>query len=269
MEVSGQLNKKDVTKNHRLGDPSEREKRSITLRVIKDHRTRKSLPRQSRGVTRPASLLLFLCLCFSGSVIRATTEPRPHVPPPRTSWPTSSIKNAVVMVTNKGVITIRLFPSKAPKTVANFLRYVKAGFYRGTIFHRVVKSFVIQGGGYDKAMNKKQTKAPIANEAANGLKNKRGTVAMARTMNPNSATSQFFINLKDNAYLNAKPGRAGSGYCVFGKVISGMDVVDRIGKVSVGKKGSHRHVPNKPVAITRVRAPVGGEKSLKKKKTAK
>ena len=177
------------------------------------------------------------------------------------------MKNVVVLETNKGDITIKLFPSKARKTVANFLRYVKAGFYRGTIFHRVVKNFVIQGGGYDKAMNKKKTHAPIGNEASNGLKNKRGTVAMARTMNPNSATSQFFINLKDNAYLNAKPGRTGSGYCVFGKVIAGMDVVDRIGKASVGRRGSHRHVPTKSVVIKRVYAPVRAKTVTKKKKT--
>jgi cyclophilin family peptidyl-prolyl cis-trans isomerase len=159
---------------------------------------------------------------------------------PTFSWSKSkSKKNPVVeLTTTSGKINIELFPAKAPKTVANFLAYVKAGHYTGTVFHRVINNFMIQGGGFDTKLKKKETRAPIKNEAHNGLKNKLGTVAMARTPNPHSAAAQFFINVKDNDFLNhtGKTVR-GWGYCVFGKVIKGMDVVNKIKTVKTGAKG--------------------------------
>jgi cyclophilin family peptidyl-prolyl cis-trans isomerase len=138
----------------------------------------------------------------------------------------------VEMKTSLGTITIELYPDKAPVTVENFLKYVKDGHYDGTIFHRVVPGFVVQGGGYDKSAKEKPTRAPIKNEASNGLKNSRGTLSMARTSDPNSATSQFFINLKDNAALDFRnPSPQGIGYAVFAKVTQGMEVVDAMVKV--------------------------------------
>ena len=152
----------------------------------------------------------------------------------------------VELKTNRGVVVIELYPDKAPKTVANFLQYVKDGHYDGTIFHRVIDSFMIQGGGFDKDMKQKATRAPIQNEAANGLKNDYGTIAMARTPDPHSATAQFFINVKDNTFLNYRDATPqGYGYTVFGKVIAGMDVVDKIAKVPTGS----RDVPREPVVI--------------------
>ena len=154
----------------------------------------------------------------------------------------------VSLKTNMGVIVLELDREKAPKTVDNFLAYVKSGFYKGTIFHRVIDGFMIQGGGFDKNMKEKPTRAPIKNEAENGLKNERYTIAMARTSDPHSATSQFFINVNDNEALNY-PGRDGWGYAVFGKVVEGMDVVDQI-KLAEGKEvGIHRNVPVKPIII--------------------
>lgn len=129
--------------------------------------------------------------------------------------------------TSMGTLVIELYPDKAPVTVDNFLRYVKDGFYGGTVFHRAVPGFVVQGGGFDKDGQQKPTRPPIKNESANGLKNLRGTLSMARTTDPNSATSQFFINLADNAFLDY-PGQDGWGYCVFGKVVEGMEVVDKM-----------------------------------------
>ena len=140
--------------------------------------------------------------------------------------------------TNKGAITIELYPDKAPATVENFLRYVKAGFYDGTIFHRVIPGFMIQGGGHLQTYERKQVEKPVRNEADNGLKNTTGTVAMARTGDPHSATSQFFINLADNAFLDFRsPTTRGYGYTVFGKVITGMDVVNKIATVPTGSGG--------------------------------
>jgi peptidyl-prolyl cis-trans isomerase B (cyclophilin B) len=158
----------------------------------------------------------------------------------------------VQLVTNHGTIVLELYPQKAPKTVDNFLNYVKSGFYDGTVFHRVIKGFMIQGGGFTTEMQEKSTQAPIANEADNGLKNKRGTIAMARTPAPNSATSQFFINTANNRQLNhtGKTSR-GWGYCVFGRVTSGMSVVDSIEAVPTAPKGRHRNVPQKQVVITK------------------
>lgn len=151
--------------------------------------------------------------------------------------------------TSMGEIVIELDAGRAPKSVANFLGYVKAGHYDGTIFHRVIPDFMIQGGGMNADMQEKPTRAPIPLESKNGLTNVRGSVAMARTSSPDSATAQFFINIKDNAFLDAANARDGNGYAVFGKVVSGMDVVDRIWAVPTATKGPHQNVPVTPVVI--------------------
>jgi cyclophilin family peptidyl-prolyl cis-trans isomerase len=144
----------------------------------------------------------------------------------------------VNMETSQGDIVLELYPDKAPKTVANFLQYVEDGFYSNTIFHRVIDNFMIQGGGFDNNYMRKQTRAPILNEADNGLKNELGTIAMARTMDPHSATAQFFINVKDNDFLNhSNKTPRGWGYAVFGKVIKGMQTVDKIRQIPTGKGG--------------------------------
>lgn len=153
----------------------------------------------------------------------------------------------VVMETSKGKIVIELNEKKAPITVKNFLSYVDSGFYNGLIFHRVIPNFMIQGGGFSQEMRIMQAQKPITNEASNGLTNDRGTIAMARTMDPNSATSQFFINSKDNAFLNYAKGNP--GYAVFGKVIEGMDVVDAISGVVTSNKGRFQNVPVTNVVI--------------------
>lgn len=159
----------------------------------------------------------------------------------------------VLMETAEGDILIELYEDKAPKTVENFLRYVDEKFYEGTIFHRVINNFMIQGGGFDLSMKQKATNDPIENEADNGLKNEIGTLAMARTMDPHSASSQFFINVKDNSFLNhSAPTTEGWGYCVFGKVIDGMDVVDKIKKVRTGNYGPMGDVPTEPISIISV-----------------
>ncbi len=155
----------------------------------------------------------------------------------------------VRLSTTLGDIVVQLDPAKAPKTVDNFLAYVKDKHYDGTVFHRVIDGFMIQGGGFTADMQQKPTKTPIPLEASNGLKNDKYTIAMARTGNPNSATSQFFINVKDNAMLNA-PNPDGYGYAVFGKVVSGTEVVDKIKAVATGNKGPHQNVPTTPVTIT-------------------
>ena len=156
----------------------------------------------------------------------------------------------IKLTTNHGAITLDLDAEKAPKTVANFLAYVESGHYDGTIFHRVIDGFMIQGGGMGVGMKEKATNAPIENEAGNGLKNDRGTIAMARTNDPHSATAQFFINVKDNDFLNFRaPSGSGWGYCVFGKVVEGMDVVDKIKGVKTGNKGFHQDVPVEDVVI--------------------
>jgi len=156
----------------------------------------------------------------------------------------------VKLHTNFGTIVLELDAAKAPETVKNFLAYVEAGHYDNTIFHRVIDGFMIQGGGFEPGMSQKPTNAPIQNEAANGLKNDRYTIAMARTGDPHSATAQFFINVKDNAFLNhTAPSGQGWGYCVFGKVVEGMDVVDKIRGVKTGAKGFHQDVPVEDVII--------------------
>lgn len=160
----------------------------------------------------------------------------------------------VVMKTSEGVIRIELWPDKAPVTVSNFLQYVDEGYFDGTIFHRVIDDFMIQGGGFTPDMKPKQPRAPIKNEATAELKNNRGTIAMARTNVVDSATAQFFINVKDNDFLNHRDqSPTGFGYAVFGKVTEGMDVVDRIKKVETTTVGPHRDVPRKPVVIESVR----------------
>ena len=159
---------------------------------------------------------------------------------------------AVKLTTNHGDIVLELDAEKAPETVKNFLAYVEAGHYDNTIFHRVIDGFMIQGGGFEPGMNQKPTGEQIKNEADNGLKNEAGTIAMARTQDPHSATAQFFINVADNDFLNHRsPDLQGWGYCVFGKVSEGMDVVDAIRKVKTGSSGFHQDVPKEDVVIER------------------
>jgi peptidyl-prolyl cis-trans isomerase B (cyclophilin B) len=158
----------------------------------------------------------------------------------------------VVLHTNHGDITLELDQARAPKTVANFLDYVRSGHFDNTLFHRVIDGFMIQGGGFGPDFKQKPTRAPVQNEAANGLKNARYTVAMARTNDPHSATAQFFINVADNDFLNHKsPDAKGWGYCVFGRVAGGSDVVDRIKAVATGDRGMHQNVPRDDVVIER------------------
>ncbi len=169
----------------------------------------------------------------------------------------------VEMVTSKGVIKLELDAEKAPITVANFLEYVKSGHFEGTIFHRVIPGFVIQGGGLQSGMREKPTNAPIENEADNGLKNLTGTICMARTNDPHSATSQFFINLKDNSFLDHTGKNAqGWGYAVFGKVTEGMDVVEAIAAVRTGNAGYHQDVPVEDIVIEKMSLSEGEESRM-------
>ncbi len=159
----------------------------------------------------------------------------------------------VVLETNFGAIKLELNAEKAPKTVENFLNYAKSGFYDGTIFHRVIDGFMIQGGGFTPDMDQKTTQDPVENEAANGLSNKIGSIAMARTPDPHSATSQFFINVGNNTFLDfTSETSQGFGYCVFGEVVEGMDVVEKIKNVATGSSGFHQDVPLEPVVIEKV-----------------
>ncbi|MBI6295331.1 peptidylprolyl isomerase B [Proteus mirabilis] len=159
----------------------------------------------------------------------------------------------VTFHTNYGDIVIKTFADKAPATVENFLDYCKEGFYDNTIFHRVINGFMIQDGGFEPGMKQKETKAPVRNEANNGLANNRGTLAMARTNDPHSATAQFFINVADNDFLNFRAENAnGWGYCVFAEVVEGMDVVDKIKAVSTGRSGFHQDVPREDIIINSV-----------------
>lgn len=190
-----------------------------------------------RRVLTWASLCACLCVLISGVPSQAADQ---NV-------------SQIVIQTNMGNIEFELHAEKAPNTVKNFLQYVNSNFYDGTIFHRVIKGFMIQGGGFTKDMEQKKTLAPIAIESGNGLKNVRGTVAMARTSDPNSATSQFFINVQDNAFLNySAPTVQGYGYTVFGKVVSGMDVVDKIESVKTSSMGGMGDVPVIPVIIEKI-----------------
>jgi peptidyl-prolyl cis-trans isomerase A (cyclophilin A) len=188
------------------------------------------------------SSALFLLCTFFLSLFNLALGADEKMKQPQTS--------IVEMKTSEGKIRIELWEDKAPLTVKNFLSYVEAGFYNGTIFHRVMDNFMIQGGGFTADMTQKKPNAPVKNEAANGQKNDRGTIAMARTNVIDSATSQFFINVKDNDFLNHKDNSpAGFGYAVFGKVIEGMEVVDKIKKVPTANAGQHQNVPVKPVVI--------------------
>jgi cyclophilin family peptidyl-prolyl cis-trans isomerase len=165
--------------------------------------------------------------------------------------PAGAAKPRVKLETTKGTIVIELDQAKAPITVANFLEYVKSGFYDGTVFHRVIPNFMIQGGGFTPNMEQKPPREAIVNESTNGLVNKRGTVAMARTPDPNSATAQFFINVKDNGFLDKANAQDGVGYCVFAKVVEGMSVVDAIAQVQTATVGPNQNVPMKAVVITK------------------
>jgi len=186
------------------------------------------------------SALLALLLCLVIQPSHSSTQ----------ASPTKGKQTMVKLHTNLGTITLQLDAEKAPITVKNFLEYVNSGFYSNTVFHRVIDNFMIQGGGFEAGMKQKATNAPIKNEAANGLRNDKYTIAMARTNDPHSATAQFFINTKNNAFLD-NPGQDGWGYCVFGKVVEGMDVVDKIGKVKTGFRAGHQDVPEQDVIITK------------------
>ena len=164
-----------------------------------------------------------------------------------------ALSNNVVMETSMGAIKIELFPDKAPVTVANFLAYVDEKFYDGLVFHRVIPGFMVQGGGFEPGMKQKKTKAAIKNESSNGILNKRGTLAMARTSAPDSATAQFFINVADNTFLDRAKAQDRVGYCVFAKVVEGMDVVEKILGVKTGSKGGHDDVPVQDVTIHTLR----------------
>lgn len=196
------------------------------------------------SVTTIVGVVSLLCLAGVGTALAADAPAKP-----------AAGKNPqVVIKTTLGDITVELFPDKAPITVKNFLDYVEAKQYDGTIFHRVIPAFMIQGGGMTQDMQQKPTKAPIKNEAGNGLKNAPGTVAMARTSAPDSATAQFFINTKDNVFLDHRDDTpAGFGYAVFGKVVSGTDVVKKIEGVSTTTKAPHQNVPVTPVVIESIR----------------
>ena len=193
----------------------------------------------------PAILLFAAALLGSDSpAVQPATAPAPA------PAPTKSANPRVELDTTLGKIVLELDPEKAPKTVENFLGYVKSGFYDGTIFHRVIPGFMIQGGGFTADMKQKTTQPPIPNEADNGLKNKRGTLSMARTNDPMSATSQFFINVNDNRSLDHTGKSAGGwGYAVFAKVVEGMDVADKIVSVPRGNRGPYGDVPNTTVEI--------------------
>lgn len=184
------------------------------------------------------NILVFLML-FSFSTLSFATENK-----------MSDTQTKVKLTTSLGAVVIQLDPVKAPVSAANFETYVKQGFYDGTIFHRVIPGFMAQGGGFDTSFSQKTTNAPIKNEADNGLKNKRGSIAMARTNDPNSATAQFFINYKDNSFLDhTSPTPSGWGYAVFGEVVEGMDVVDAMAKQPTGNRGGHQDVPKTDIVI--------------------
>ncbi len=165
----------------------------------------------------------------------------------------AEMNTKISIETSMGVIKIELYNDKAPITSQNFIDYIKSGYFSGTIFHRVIKNFMIQGGGFTEEMQQKETQPPINNEADNGVGNKRGTIAMARTTDPHSATAQFFINLKDNDFLNFnKKTIEGWGYCVFGIVYEGLEVIDKIAEVKTGSNGPHQDVPETPVIIDNI-----------------
>ena len=193
------------------------------------------------------SFLLISFGTFASAESQLTSDSATAAKPDTASEPVH-----IIIFTSKGDITLELYPDKAPKTVENFLAYIDEGFYEGTVFHRVINGFMIQGGGFDGDFKRKKTRSPVENEADNGLKNLRGTIAMARTAEPHSATAQFFINHKNNTALDY-PSRDGWGYCVFGKVTAGMDVVDEIAKMPTGSnKFIRRDVPKETIEIKKV-----------------
>lgn len=198
-----------------------------------------------------APLFILGCASSTNSTTAIAAKTQPHLTSKVNHQETTMSNMPVVeLETSMGNITIELNEEKAPKTVENFLNYVNSGQYKGTIFHRVIDGFMIQGGGMDAQMNEKKTNAPIKNEADNGLKNDKGSIAMARTQDPDSATSQFFINVKDNDFLNHTGKNAqGWGYTVFGKVTSGMDVIEKMRSVPTGRSGMHADVPTTPIVI--------------------
>ena len=188
------------------------------------------------------TLILSFMLCLSATLTFATEN--------KMTAPSSDSSNKVKLTTSLGTIIVQLNAEKAPVSSANFLTYVNEGFYNGTIFHRVIKGFMAQGGGFDATFKQKEVHAAIKNEADNGLKNQRGTLAMARTNDPNSATAQFFINLKNNDFLDhTGPTPSGWGYAVFGEVLEGMDVVDKMAEQPTGNKGGHQDVPKTDIVI--------------------
>jgi peptidyl-prolyl cis-trans isomerase B (cyclophilin B) len=197
--------------------------------------------------------LLALCLLLPALVTAQTTDQEPIEPSDEQTmeYPT------VILNTNFGAITIELFEDKASLSAANFMQYARDGYYNGTLFHRVIPNFMVQGGGFDTDFQQKETREPIENEADNGLANERGTLAMARTNDPHSATSQFFINVTDNDFLNHRSKANGQtwGYAVFGRVTDGMDVVDAIRAVDTGRRGMHQDVPVEDVIIESVEIP--------------
>ena len=198
------------------------------------------------------SLLSAFALSFA-AFAEGEPDPAPSAADETAPAPQENPMQKVLIKTSKGDITVALDAEKAPLTVANFLSYVDEGFYAGTIFHRVIDGFMIQGGGFTRGMEQKPTHAPVKNEAANGLKNKRGTIAMARTSVVDSATAQFFINVVDNGFLDFRaPTPQGFGYCVFGEVVDGMDAVDAIRAVKTGRAGYMTDVPVEPVEILSV-----------------
>ncbi len=194
-------------------------------------------------------ILLSICLLLPLLAVAET---------PENDYETENTENpTVILHTNHGAITLELFEDQAPLSVANFMQYARDGHYDGTLFHRVIPNFMIQGGGFDTDFQQKPTRDPIQNEADNGLSNARGTVAMARTNDPHSATSQFFINVTDNAFLDHRSPASGQtwGYAVFGRVTDGMDVVDAIRQVETGRRSFHQDVPAEDVIIERVEIP--------------
>ena len=189
---------------------------------------------------------VLFCLALSAAQVLGQDTAATETTPAAEEASATMIK----LKTNHGDITLKLFDDKAPETVKNFVQYVEDGHYNGTIFHRVIDNFMVQGGGFDKDMRQKTTRGQIKNEADNGLSNDVGTIAMARTPDPHSASAQFFINVRDNDFLNFKSATAqGYGYCVFGEVAEGMDVVNKIKGVKIGNKGGHQDVPVEPVVI--------------------
>lgn len=217
---------------------------------------------QSRWMLAALGLMVTMA-CGGGAPPPPAEEPKeaPAPPAPATEEPAVAPAPAptgtnpmVEMRTSMGTMRIELYPDKAPKTVENFLEYTRDGFYDGTVFHRVIEGFMIQGGGFTPDMTEKETRAPIENEASNGLKNVRGSVAMARTNDPHSASSQFFVNTVDNPFLDFQSETVqGWGYAVFGQVVEGLETLDAIKKVSTGSRGPHDDVPTKPVVIESVR----------------